>query len=579
MNELIAWLEVNRICFRKIDSELIEIEDFGKMLLADLYGVSSILKVTDSGVRFNLMESPDVLMQEEIYYVVFPFGNNFYYYDLREEFRFNLLRYIGKRQPTRLNVPFVNLGVHTSFELLNGSGDVADWVRKAKYLGHTALGICDYNTMAATLTLQKECAKVELKYVFGYSFTLNHPDEKVEMKVYALADKGLRNLLRIQKAIMVDSADQTLTFRQLLDYAEGLVLVLGKRSGLWLNQSKHVVAMLKEAFGKLYFQVDLTEYKAERIDVEVLHSVACYFENFADPVTFSFEIEPILICDCYYLDKEDARNKIILNKIATSAAHEQSDEQYFKDVDEHFTVIEPLFSNKWDVEKLFERMCGATVEIAEAAEAAYETDRNFMPRYDMTDEEKQKYGDRHAMFLALLEEGFERLVPKGEEEVYRKRLEHEIYILESTDNVDYCLVQFDTVNWARTNGILVGCGRGSAGGCLALYLMGITLIDPIKYNLLFERFLLPERAGLYPAQATVLAGEIESTSHVELTLGNGKVLRLDKDAQLLVVRDETEIVVYADQLNDGDDLVFDHRDYLWNVNYFDNERQYNAISR
>ena len=122
---------------------------------------------------------------------------------------------------------------------------MADWVRKAKYLGHTALGICDYNTMAATLTLQKECAKVELKYVFGYSFTLNHLDEKVEMKVYALADKGLRNLLRIQKAIMVDSADQTLTFRQLLDYAEGLVLVLGKRSGLWLNQSKHVVAMLK----------------------------------------------------------------------------------------------------------------------------------------------------------------------------------------------------------------------------------------------------------------------------------------------------------------------------------------------
>ena len=77
----------------------------------------------------------------------------------------------------------------------------------------------------------------------------------------------------------------------------------------------------------------------------------------------------------------------------------------------------------------------ATVEIADNAEAAYETDRNFMPRYDMTDEEKQKYGDRHTMFLSLLEEGFERLVPKGEEEVYRKRLEHEIYILESTDNV------------------------------------------------------------------------------------------------------------------------------------------------
>lgn len=577
MNKLIAWLEANRICFRQIDNELIEIEDFGKMLLADLSGVNSIFKVNDTGVRFNLMESPDVLMQEEIYYVAFPFGNNFYYYDLREAFRFNLLRYIGKRQPTRINVPFVNLGVHTPFELLNGSGDVADWVRKAKYQGHTALGICDYNTMAATLTLQKECAKAELKHVFGYSFTLNHLDKKVEMKIYALTDKGLRNMLRIQKAIMVDSTDQTLTLRQLLDYAEGLVLVLGKRSGLWLSHNKHVVSMLKEIFSKLYFQVDLSEYKAERIDMEVLHSVACYFENFADPVTFSFDIEPILICDCYYLDKDDARNKIILNKVATGAAHEQSVEQYFKDVDEHFAVLQPLFSDKWDVEKLFERMCQATIEIAEAAGAAYETNRNFMPRYDMTDDEKQKYGDRHTMFLALLEEGFKRLVPKGEEDIYRKRLEHEIYILESTDNVDYMLVQYDTVNWARANGILVGCGRGSAGSSLALFLMGITLIDPIKYNLLFERFLLPERAGLYPAQATVLAGEIESTHYIELVLENGKTLRLDKDAQLLVKRVETEIVVYADQLMDGDEIEFNHRNLLWDINYFDNERQHSTI--
>lgn len=577
MDELITWLNANRICFRQIDNELIEIDDFGKMLLADLSGVSSIFKANDTGVRFNLMESPDVLMQEGIYYVAFPFGNNFYYYDLREEFRFNLLRYVGKRQPTQFETPFVNLGVHTPFELLNGSGDITDWVRKAKYLGHTALGICDYNTMAATLTLQKECIKAELKHIFGYSFTLHHLDEKVDMKIYAISAKGLRNMLRIQKLIMVDSTDRTLALRQLLDYSEGLVLVSGKRSGGWLSQNKHIVVMLKEAFNKFYFQVDLTEYKAERIDVEALRSVACYFENFANPVTFSFEIEPILICDCYYLDKDDARNKIILNKVATGAAHEQSNEQYFKDVDKHFAVLQPIFSDKWDVEKLFERMCKATVGIAEAAEATYETDRNFMPRYDMTEQERQKYGDRHTMFLALLEEGFERLVPKGEEEVYRKRLEHEIYILESTDNVDYLLVQYDTTNWARANGILVGCGRGSAGGSLALYLMGITLIDPIKYNLLFERFLLPERAGLYPAQATQLLGEVESNEFVELEFENGKKLRLDKDAQLLVIRDDAEIVVYADQLKGGDDVVLNHRDYLWNVNYFDNERQHSTL--
>ena len=564
-----AWLDANRIVYRQIDDEVVEIEDFGKVFLADLSGVGSIFKGDEGNIRFNLMESPDVLMEEEIYYVAFAFGRNWYYFDLREEFRFNLLKYVGKRQPARLNIPYVNLGIHTGYELLNGSGELADWVRKAKYLGHTAIGICDYNTMGATLNLQKECSSTGLKYVFGYSFLLRHGDETVEMKLYCQSQKGLRNLLRIQKALMVDSEEHTMTLRQLTDHAEGNVLVFGKRSGFWLEANPETVGKLEEAFGKLYFQVDLTEYKAERIDVEVLKSVACYFENFADPFTFSFKIEPILICDNYYLDVDDARNKIVLNKIAMGAAHKQSDEQYFKDVDEHFAVLQPLFSDKWDVEKLFERMCGATVGIAQAAEAAYETDRNFMPRYDMTEEEVLKYGDRHRMFLALLEEGFERLVPKGQEEIYRKRLEREIYILESTDNVDYCLVQFDTVNWARTNGILVGCGRGSAGGCLALYLMGITLIDPIKYDLLFERFLLPERAGLYPAQATVLAGEIESAAFVELELENGKTLRLDKDARLLVRRGEAEITVYADQLIDGDDVRFDHKDFLWMINYTD----------
>lgn len=570
MNELMAWLDANRIVYRQIDNEVIEIEEFGKMLLADLSGVTSIFKGEENNVRFNLMESPEVLIEESIFYVAFPFGRNWYYFDLREPFRFNLLKYIGKRQHTRLEIPFVNLGVHTGYELLNGSGELSDWVRKAKYLGHTAIGICDYNTMGGTLNLQKECAAAGLKAVFGYSCLLRHREQTVELKLYCQSQKGLGNLLRIQKAVMVDSDEHTLDLRQLIRYAEGNVLVFGKRSGFWLKENAEVIGQLEEAFGKLYFQVDLTEYKAERIDAEVLQSVGCYFENFADPFTFSFRIEPILVCDNYYLDRDDWYNKIVLNKIATGAAHEQSEEQYFKDIDEHFSVIEPLFdAKKWDVNALFERMCRATVEIAEGA-AKYETDRNFMPRYDMTDEELVKYGDRHSMFLALLEEGFKRLVPESQEAIYRKRLEHEVYILESTDNVDYMLVQWDTVNWARANGILVGCGRGSAGGCLALYLLGITLIDPIKYDLLFERFLLPERAGLYPARTTVLAGEMMSEEYVELELENGKTVRFDRDARLLVVRDEREMVVYADELKDGDDIVFDHKDYLWTINYNEN---------
>lgn len=562
MKELINWLQANKISFKQIDNEVVEIEGFGKVYVADLTEIKSIFRGAEI-LQFNLMENPDVLIAEGICFVAFPFGDNWYYYNLKEEFRFNILKYAGVRQPCKMQVPFVNLGVHTPFELLNGSGNMTDWVRKAKYLGHTALGICDRNTMAATLNLQKECAAQGIKHVFGYTLELEHEGEKVEMKVYAQTQRGMRNLLRIQKEIMVDSDNRTLSLQGLLTHGEGNVLVLGKLSSYWIKKNAHIIKAMKIAFGQVFYQVDLSEYKAERIDVEVLKATKFFFENFYIPETNTFRIEPILLCDTYYLDKDDARNKIILNKIATGAAHQQSDDQYFKDINEHYTTFCSLFDrDKWELDALFKKMCSHTVEIAEGAVAHYETDRNFMPQYDMTTEEKKRFADRHRMFLSLLEERFKRLVPAGHEDEYRKRLEYEVYILESTDNVDYLLVQYDTVNWAREHGILVGCGRGSAGGSLVLYLLGITLIDPIKYDLLFERFLLPERAGLFPDEVTIIAGGLESTQVMQVTLANGKTYVFDKDARFRVMREGHSMIVYADELELGDDIIFDNRDLV-----------------
>lgn len=566
MENLQNWLNTNKITHKIIDNEVVDITGFGKMFLADLTGVQSIFKGQED-LRFNLMESPEVLIEEGIYYVAFPFGRNYFYYDLREKFKFNILKYIGQRQIPKMNVDFVNLGIHTPYELLNGSGDLALWVRKAQYLNQKALGICDRNTMAATLNLQKECAKNGIRHVFGYSFTLEHLEEKVDMKVYCQSQKGLNNLLRIQKEIMVDADTHMITLPGLLSHAEGNILVIGKLSVYWMQQYPHLVALLEKEFDKVYYQFDITEYKAERIDVEVLNAARFFFKKFYVPEADSFLIEPVLICDNFYLDKDDARSKIILNKIASGAAHEQSDEQYFKDTDELYAMFRAIFDEtKWNVEVLFRRMCRHTVEIAEKAMARYETDRNFMPRYDMTEDEKKKYGDRHTMFLSLLEEGFKQLVPEDQEETYRKRLEYEIYVLESTDNLDYCLVQYDTVNWARANDILVGCGRGSAGGSLMLYLLGITMIDPIKYGLLFERFLLPERAGLYPARATHMIGDIPSTHYVEIVLENERCVRFDRDARLRIKRNGVEIEIYADELFCHDDILFDNRDLLFVIN-------------
>ena len=565
-NELLEWLDANKIQYEILDDEVVNVEGLGKMYYEDTNLISSIFRTDlQNNVKFNATENIETLHDEEIFYIVFKFGDNWYYYDTRKEFKFNILKYIGTRKKCEHDQPFVNLGVHTPYELLNGSFSIGDWVKKAKYLGQKAIGICDYNTMAGALVLQKECLSAGISPVFGYSLTFTDGVDKVGAKIYCQTQNGLQNLLRIQKAINVDSTDKIIDLVELLNRGEGNIIVFDKYSSVWLHGIGDKINKFLDSFDDCYYQLDLSEFKAERIDIRVLESTKYYFDNLYDNGT----VPPVLISDCYYLDKDDAKNKIILNKIAEGAAHEQSDDQYFKDLDEHWATFEPLFDkDEWeDIEDIFNYACENTVVIADGAKALFETDRNFMPQYDMTDKEKERWGDRHTMFLGLLKEGFDKLVPEEKKEVYKKRLEHEIYVLEATNNVDYMLVQYDTVNWARENGILVGCGRGSAGGCLVLYLLGITLIDPIKYDLIFERFLLPERAGLYPSDVTVVGDSIESKDYVEVELNNGQTYKIDKDAQLVVKRDgeDKPIVLYADELQEGDDIQFDNRDVLFTL--------------
>lgn len=569
MEDLLEWLKRQKIMFEPVDKEVVYIPDFGKLFLADLSGVTSIFRGEEGHLQFNLMETPEVLMEEHIFYVTFLFGRNWYYYDLRENFKLNILKYIGKHQPCVHNVPFVNLGAHTSFELLNSMGTPEQLCRRAAWLGHQALGICDKHTMAGTLGLQEECARRGMKHVFGYSLDMELNGEKVEVKVYCLTQTGLENLLRMQKEIMVDSRENVLPYERLLFYAKGNVLVFGKRTASWMVRRRRNVERLKRVFERVYFQIDGNEYKADRIDREVLESLRCYFENFGNAVNFSFEVPPILIADSYYPDEDEAQSKLVLNKIATGAAHEQSSDQYMKDTDEHYETLRPLFSEKWNFDRLFELMCRGTVEIAGQADARFETGQMFMPEYMMRTEELEKYGDRHSMFCKLLEEGLESKVVQSEWERYRERLDEEVYIIESTDNVDYFLVQWDMVQEAHRRGIVTGIGRGSAGGSLVSYLLGITSIDPIRYDLIFSRFLVPERCGLnWVDDITVIAPDVElqtGETYVEVTL-EGHCYRVYRDAQLRIRRKDEELTVYADELQVEDEVLFDRRDLLWNLN-------------
>lgn len=192
-----------------------------------------------------------------------------------------------------------------------------------------------------------------------------------------------------------------------------------------------------------------------------------------------------------------------------------------------------------------------------------------MPRYILRSEEKERYGDSRRMLRALLEEGLRTKVSEMRRDDYRKRLEEEVYVIESTNNVDYFLIQWDMVAEARRRGIATGVGRGSAGGSLVSYLLGITSIAPVAYDLLFSRFLVPERCGLnWVEEITVLGEDVSveaGSSYVEITIG-GRSYLFDRDAQFWVERGGKMMKVYADRLREGDDIRFDRRDVLWNLN-------------
>lgn len=568
------WLDNHYITY-SLRKDVLVIPGFGRCLIQSDYDHIFKERKTKDGkdteVVFNSQENLAFLKEDDIPYIVFPFGKRWYYVcidDDPKEMQFNELRYVGESPKFEHDSSeYYPLGIHTGFELLNGSGSLKNWCKKSKFLGYAGLGIADKNTMAATLALQTTATGMDLKYCFGYSVTIQIDDEKVNGIVYCNTQKGFRNLLRLQKAVAVDNVDtKVITPLELLNRAEGNVFVFEKRMGGWMVEHQDKLQDFIKAFdGWVYFQVDCTEYKADRIDSAVLLSIKAYYDNFyLGNLEYKHNVRPILIQDAYYLDKEDWRTKIVLNKIDNGAAHEQSDQQYMKTIDELYADWRRIFSERFD-DEVFYDMVRATADIVENAEAAYDLNCNYAPQYDMTPEEKKKYGTTHNMFLQLIEEGFKKLVPEGEEEKYRERIEYEKYVVESTDNVDYFLIQREEINWAKEHGILTGIGRGSAGGALILYLLGITFIDPLKYGLLFERFLLPERAGLEPADVTKICEDIDSSDYIEIKLENGKTYKFDKDAQFLVKRGDETLSVYADELQEEDDIVFDQKNLLFDL--------------
>lgn len=489
--QLIDWLEDSKLDYilEEADSFITcTIGDYKYLLLREKSGI-----IFDCDFKLIVEEDEEAFVKErEIGYYIFNFGGKYYYSDISkiEEIRLTPFRFLGKVKKLIQDIPFIPLGIHSGFELLNGSTIYKNWIKKAKFLEFQSLGVCERNTLAGVMDFQVNCNKSGIKSIIGEEVSIVEGDNHYVGKLYVCNEIGWRHLLLINSEINVFNVQRKeISQERLLELSEGLVFVFSCETKLSKNLINQYLT--KGRFTKIYYQIDSVIWEDEERDKAYLLNLKNYIDNFL--ITLS----PILINDAYYLEKEDWEIKGILNRLGNISHQGISKNQYFKNIDDNFHIFDSLFKEDDSrFTEVFERGIMSTVELDSLCEFKIPTGTLHLPSYIMNKEE-EIYVSSEGLFWHLVEEGLQRLViDKGKDlDIYLTRVEKEYAVIKKGEIVDYFLILWDIIRWCKTENILTGIGRGSAGGCLIAYLMGITYIDPLEYNLLFERFLNEGRVG------------------------------------------------------------------------------------
>jgi DNA polymerase-3 subunit alpha len=510
-DSLRRWAEDNYLAIEeKRDDELniIAIEGVGDFLY--LHPDDSG-KIIDERFSFAVTADEfDALYDGAVKYILFEFGGKFYYSNIKKDhlrldktvvFRpeFRDFKYLGTSTAEEL-VPFVHLGVHSEYEFLNGSSNCEEWAAKAKFNRMTALGICDRNTLAGTLAFQTACLDKGLKPIIGETVTVacNYDpaadvQETFSLKLYAMNTQGWRNLLLVNKAINVDYQG-FIPAEELYKLGRGLVCVIPPDSELNyfkgdVERCKRLLTAYHAAFDRVYYQIDTVEYASETLFRDHLESIDTYVCR-CRKIKLYRQTPPLVINDSYYLDAEEAPLKSLLNKVA-GVVNAESATQYFKNSKETILAYEewmdaaaPLY------EKIIDGMANSTT-LTESIDFKIPTGIRHLPKYEFV---KTTVEDA---FFEKLEAGVqERLVGKVDNlDQYLAELEKECAIIVPNGLCDYFMILWDIMNWCREQGIMTGSGRGSVCGSLIAYCLYITDVDPLKYHLMFERFLNETRVS------------------------------------------------------------------------------------
>ena len=477
------WITLHLLDAQFITNNLFQIPDVGRF-----YVLEDSNRIF--GDSFNLIVDPREFTEAhaaEANFYVYIFGGNYYYtpIDNIHEPQLIPLRYLGSAKQ-QLNST-THLGVHGLYELLNGSRDYRDWCKKARFLGYSSLAICERNTLAGTMSFQLECNSSKIKPILGETVSVDfHDNKKIQdIHIFAVNKKGWKNVLNINKVINIDSVNKCIDIDTLLTKGEGVAVVIHPECPL----TDKLISQLKDSFDFVFCQFNPVEYTSPQKDVNCLNAHRDYLDKWIG------KIEPILLSDAYYLDQIDSVIKPLLNKIGNGGSS-GSNEEYFKSVDQLFQDIANLFHEEDErVFEVFQQALQNLEILGESCSFEIPLGKLHLPQYEMNPDEAAICATNEDLFWHIIEQEIAHIKPAAGFTLddYMDRIEIEADVISRGGFQSYFLILWDINNWCRKSGILTGVGRGSAGGSLIAYMMGITKLDPLQYGLLFERFLNESR--------------------------------------------------------------------------------------
>lgn len=392
---------------------------------------------------------------------------------------------------------FTHLHLHTEYSLLDGACRIEGLMQRVKALGQTAVAITDHGVMYGCVDFYKAAKKVGVKPIIGcevYVATrtrfdkVNRIDGSNHLVLLCKNETGYKNLIKMVSAGFTEGFyNKPRVDHELLEeYHEGLICLSACLAGEIpqallagdYEKAKNLARYYEDLFGKGNYYIEIQDHGLDE-QRTVLPLLVRLSRETGIPL--------VATNDAHYLEKEDSRMQHILICIQTNKTVNDddvlefgTDEFYVKSTDEMYE----LFS-AWP------EACENTNRIAEMCSFDFEFGVTKLPYFVAPDGM-----DNKEYFVKLCRDGLLRRYGADVPEDIRARLDYEISIIDRMGYINYYLIVFDFINYAKSQGIPVGPGRGSGAGSLAAYCVGITNIDPIKYNLLFERFLNPERVSM-----------------------------------------------------------------------------------